>query len=155
MRLSLDTLVMSGIGVDWGVLREYLIYWGFTSSPIPSKHSNPRVSKLSLRASLGTLVMKGIRVYWDVLWEFLIYWGFIHSPIPPNHFNTKVPKLCLKGTPKLSDPRPCVCRGSPTVLLAAACSCLQLASFWTKRWDEIDGVRVLSALTMGEANYRS
>jgi hypothetical protein len=29
-------------------LREYLIYWGFTPSPIPSKHSNPRLSKLGL-----------------------------------------------------------------------------------------------------------
>jgi hypothetical protein len=30
-------------------LREYLIYWGFTPSPIPLKHSNPKVSKLGLR----------------------------------------------------------------------------------------------------------
>jgi hypothetical protein len=30
-------------------LREYLIYWGFIPSPIPPKHSNPKVSKLSLK----------------------------------------------------------------------------------------------------------
>jgi hypothetical protein len=48
-RPSLDTLVMRWIGVDWDVLREYLIYWGFIPSPIPPKHSNPKVSKLSLR----------------------------------------------------------------------------------------------------------
>jgi hypothetical protein len=29
-------------------LREYLIYWEFTPSPIPPKHSNPKVSKLGL-----------------------------------------------------------------------------------------------------------
>jgi hypothetical protein len=33
-------------------LREYLIYWGFTTSPIPPKHSNPRVSKLGLIMAL-------------------------------------------------------------------------------------------------------
>jgi hypothetical protein len=40
---------MRWIGVDWDVLREYLIYWGFIPSPIPPKHSNPKVSKLSLK----------------------------------------------------------------------------------------------------------
>jgi hypothetical protein len=34
-------------------LREYLIYWGFTPSPIPPKHSNPKVSKLGLKKKEG------------------------------------------------------------------------------------------------------
>jgi hypothetical protein len=37
-------------------LREYLIYWGFTPSPIPPKHSNPKVSKLGLMDSLETQI---------------------------------------------------------------------------------------------------
>jgi hypothetical protein len=38
-------------------LREYLIYWGFTPSPIPPKHSNPRVSKLGLNGYTNTLTV--------------------------------------------------------------------------------------------------
>jgi hypothetical protein len=49
LRPSLGTLVMSEIGVDWDVLREYFIYWGFTHSPIPSNHSNHKISKLGLK----------------------------------------------------------------------------------------------------------
>jgi hypothetical protein len=40
-----------------------LIYWGFIPSPIPPKHSNPKVSKLSLKLSVrsvdGWRVCKG------------------------------------------------------------------------------------------------
>jgi hypothetical protein len=35
--------------MDLDVLREYLIYWGFTPSSIPTKSSNPKVSKVALR----------------------------------------------------------------------------------------------------------
>jgi hypothetical protein len=55
LRLSLDTLVMSEIGVDWDILREYLIYYGFIPSPIPPKHSNPKVSKLGLHVFSTTM----------------------------------------------------------------------------------------------------
>jgi hypothetical protein len=75
LRSSLDTLGIRGIGVDWDVLWEFLIYWGFKHSSIPSKHSNPRVSKLSLKCFLVRKAVSMGRYQWGQMsleknWRF-------------------------------------------------------------------------------------
>jgi hypothetical protein len=56
VRLGLGTLGMRRIEVDWDVLGEFLIYWGFKHSSIPPNHFNPRVPKLGLSVADGETV---------------------------------------------------------------------------------------------------
>jgi hypothetical protein len=60
LKLGLGTLGMRRIEVDWDVLGEFLIYWGFKHSSIPPNHFNPIVPKLGLIEDKFTILWKSI-----------------------------------------------------------------------------------------------